>query len=142
MVFKDTEPEYYLGSTCQNYWLCFNGLQYPEITCPDGTVFDTTFNGCVNTEYGRCPEDDLAGYLSDQLIFPEYHFDRTCSIRSNKGDYEFILENELVYNPALCEYRQILTFCLRWLTTFCDFKLMLANVDNVWRLFANFGDLC
>ena len=34
-----------------------------------------------------------------------YH--RTCSIRGKNGDYEFILDNELVYNPALCDYRQI-----------------------------------
>ena len=32
---------------------------------------------------------------------------RTCSIRGKSGDYEFILENELVYNPALCDYRQV-----------------------------------
>ena len=58
-------------------------------------------------EYGRCPEDDLAGYLYDQLIFPEYQFHRTCSIRGRKGDYEFILDRELVHNPVLCEYRQV-----------------------------------
>ena len=106
-VSKDLQPQYYVGTTCENYWLCFNGLQYPELSCPEGTVFDTTFHGCVNAEYGRCPEDDLIGYLNEQLIFPEYQFHRTCSIRSIEGDYEFILNKELVYNPVLCEYRQI-----------------------------------
>ena len=74
-VIIDDEPQYFVGSTCRNYWLCFNGFQYPEFTCPLGTVFDTTLNGCVNEKYGVCPEDDLVGYLDDQLIFPElkYH---------------------------------------------------------------------
>ena len=23
-------PRYYPGSTCETYWLCYNGYQYPE----------------------------------------------------------------------------------------------------------------
>ena len=64
---KGDIPRYYHGETCNTYWLCYGGYQYPTMTCPGDTVYSQQVNGCVEADKAVCPGDDLEGYVKVNL---------------------------------------------------------------------------
>ena len=62
-LIKGDVPRYYHGETCNTYWLCYDGYQYPTMQCPGELIYSHFTNGCDVPENSVCPGDDLDGYI-------------------------------------------------------------------------------
>ena len=101
------EPKYYHGDACNKYWMCYEGYEWPSMTCPGSDlVYNPSVERCDTKENSVCPGNDFRGHIEQNLIFPELVVHSTCGFRNRNGEY-------LLYNKTfdfmtldLCGYKQ------------------------------------
>ena len=103
---KGDLPRYYHGETCNTYWLCYDGYQYPTMQCPGELVYSHLTNGCDVPEKSVCPGDDIDGYIKGNLIQPERIIHKSCGYRHKNGEYEIHQATDFT-TPELCGFRQV-----------------------------------
>ena len=104
--FKGALPRYYHGESCKNYWLCFDGYQYPMMACPSDLEYNHYSNGCIDPELNICPADELDGLIKQDLILPERIVHKSCGYRHKNGTYT-IHEERSFMTDELCGYKQV-----------------------------------
>ena len=107
--FIGAVPQYYHGETCDTYWLCYGGYQYPLLQCPKGLVFSRHLKGCTKPEFAICPGNEFDGHIKGKLIYPERNVHDTCGSRLKNGDYLIFDKNNFT-TPEFCGYRQVECF--------------------------------
>ena len=127
------EPKYYHGDACDKYWLCYEGFEWPTMSCPGSDlVYNPIVQGCDLTENSVCPGDDYRGHIERNLIFPELIVHSTCGYRHRNGDYDFYKQASDFMTLDLCGYKQSCSV---------DGKLSIDQCPN-GKLWNNETDTC
>ena len=66
-------------------------------------------NHFISPEFGNCPGNQLDGYITDGLIYPEYDVHSLCGHRSKTGEYT--INKRLNFTtPSMCGFKQVTFF--------------------------------